>query len=193
MDATEAARLFEAGQESLIPKISELGSRLNELGRNQLNVLIENFDGTEGAVQRLRASLQQLADTAQSAGRQTSSGLESIAAFGRPGRLQISNNASGGSQLLGLQGRATGSANFTNALEADLGSASGLAPKALRSAIGRAGGIGSFVRERGIAAQFAGRFAAAGPISSTGFAQVEAGEFVLGQRGQTEQIGRAHV
>ena len=43
--------------------------------------------------------------------------------------------------------------------------------------------------ERGIAQAFVGRFAAGGPVNRTGFAQVEAGEFVLGQRGQTE-LGR---
>lgn len=189
VDAAAASRLFDESQTSLIPKIEELGRRLGDTGRNQLRSVIDAFAIGASTADEFRASLQALADTAQRAGRAGAASAGRISAFGRPGGIQATNRASAGSQLLGLQGRVTGSSNFQSQLEADLGEAAGLAPRALRSAIGRSGGLPNFLRERQLEQLFAGRFASGGPVNQTGFAQVEAGEFVLGQRGLTE-LGR---
>ena len=186
VEAAEAAKLFESGNSRLIRKIDELAARTSDLGRNQLQVLLESFREGIIDVAKLREELQKLADSTVNVGRAAEEASRRIAAFSSPGGIQVQRRGGGGAELLGLQGRATGSSNFGSEFEARLGAAVGMGPKALRSAINRAGGIDAFLRRRGLSGQ---RFTEGGSVLQTGPARVEAGEFVLSQRGLSD-LGR---
>lgn len=190
VDADTSSRLFTEGQDRLIPKIEELGRRLDDTGRAKLQVLLDGFRSGRDSAAEFRRGLQQLANEvgsvasqAQQAGRaieQAFAGAnQAIAAFGRPGSIQFSRTPSGGSSVFGIGNRVTGSSNFQSALEAQLGEALGLGPKALRSRAGRSGGLEALARSvLGV-----GRFASGGVVQTTGPGLLEAGEVVLNQRG----------
>lgn len=179
VNATASSRLFSEGQTRLIPKIDELGSRLGEVGKSQLKILIERFGEGATTAGEFRQALQQLADSAARAGREAAKAGQSLSVFGGSGGIQAQRRASGGSQLFGFAGTATGSSSFTSQLEQQVGDRLGLKPKALRQRVARTpGGLRALAEETGV-----GRFASGGPVLSTGQATVEAGEHVLNNQG----------
>lgn len=198
IDATNAAtqRYRTEGVDKLLPKIEELRQRTNEAGRAQVDRLVRGFESAAISGAQLRQELQRVADAtvnlgraAQQAGQQVQqafAGSNRLGAFGQPGQIQFQRRGGGGASLLGLQGRVTGSANFTSPLEQQVGQSLGLGPKALRSRAQRSGGLLSLARQLGFDVD---RFAAGGPIDSTGPLIGEAGEFMLNQRGLSD-LGR---
>jgi len=177
--AAASGRIFGEQQGALIPKINELGRRLDEAGRAKLKVLIDGFTVGATTAGEFRKALQGLADAAGKAGRATAAAGQSLSVFGSAGGIQAQRRASGGSQLFGFAGTATGSSNYSSALEQQVGERLGLKPKALRSRAERTpGGLIALAEEAGV-----GRFASGGPVLSTGQATVEAGEHVLNNQG----------
>ena len=183
------AKLLDEGLGSLVPKVEQLRNRTSEAGRALLDKLLDGFAKGRLGAKDLREELQRLADATVNVGKaakgaggnvqQAFAGGGGIGAFGgKPGGIGFGAGSLNG---FGIQGRVTGSSNFTSQLESQLGQALGLKPKALRERASRSGGIEGLAQEIGLQ-----RFADGGRVDKTGALMAEAGEFVLSRRGLSD-------
>lgn len=131
----------------------------------------------------VKDGLKEVAVEATKTAKTVSASSKSFSAFSQPGGIGITNRPSAGSSAFGF-GRKSGGGDgrYSSQAKADLGRQLGLAPKALDQRIGRTpGGLAAL-----IAANKQTRFASGGEVTTTGPAMVEAGEFVLNQRGLSD-------
>ncbi len=178
-DAATGVKLLNEGNVNLFNSTNKLGAALDDVGKEKLSILTRGLasgtlstDQFRSAVKQLAQEFGVLADQAERSNariQKAFSGSNRLSAFGSPGGIQFDSfgKADAGASVFGTR-RVTGSSNFQSEEEARLGAQLGLGPKALRQRLARQG------------------FVDGGPVLSTGRPDVEAGEFVLSQRGLSD-------
>jgi len=184
-DAATGVKLLNQGNSNLLNSTNKLGEVLDDVGQQKLQRLVGALgDGVlsseqfRSEVKKLASEFGVLADEAEKANsriQKAFSGSNGISAFGKPGGIGFDSfgQADAGASVFGSR-RVTGSSNFQSAQEAQLGAQLGLGPKALRERLARQGFVDG------------GSFQSGGALLSTGRADVEAGEFILSQRGLSD-------